>query len=580
EPTKAEKVFIGDLKKRVEKLKDRQDELQKATAIRATFQDHEKQARYDDERSAQIKELSKVEGELKDIYAAHKWELARELKPTDTEKLPDVKKNEHAFYREYFTQSLQPILDAWKEHLGTKFANAVKAGAKNTGMPDSFPENQMFVDIPGDGKFLVNNDPKVLDSVIRGAARGFAKPTFEKQGLPKPTRISVAASEPAKWSYLKRMEEEAMEASTEQERQSAIDTIGNILDFSPSRKSQEPGAIVEYHGKSHIVVGKAEGDSARYTILIPSDSEIGKQVQKWIDDGKPKQFGFDADKAEAAQIEAPNLLLKPTEKSRSSEAGFATPGMLGAEAAATHKIEKGKLEIGDTFVDETGEPRRVTEIEGDTIHTADGTLRTYDGSVEAQGDLNSAKARLAQGGKFHPVEQGKEDNTKSENLTTGESETLEPSKKVEGVPAKSSEAGFATPGMLGAEAAVKGAETIADAAKSVAKYVSEMSKATDIARDLQRGLETLDTSKQADILRGVQTMKVMKTAGMTHADDESIYHHLEDPTVPLKGDQEKWLDDIITPIQQQNTAFYQELTDGGVPIEDYVHRVVKGKAGM
>src|SRR5208282_2577503 len=119
--------------------------------------------------------------------------------------------------------------------------------------------------------------------------------------------------------------------------------------------------------------------------------------------------------------------------------------------------------------------------------------------------------------------------------------------------AEVSEAGFATPSMLGAEAAVKAAENIADAAKSVSQYLGEVKKATEIARDLQRGLETLDTAKQADILRGVQEMKVMKTAGMTKADDENLYHHLEDPEgVTLKGEQEKWLDDIILPIQKQN----------------------------
>jgi hypothetical protein len=121
---------------------------------------------------------------------------------------------------------------------------------------------------------------------------------------------------------------------------------------------------------------------------------------------------------------------------------------------------------------------------------------------------------------------------------------------------------------------------LSEAAEGVAKYLAEAKKATDIARNLQRDLATLSTAKEADILRGVQTMKVMKTAGLTTADDANIYHHLEDPTVELKGDQEKWLDDIILPIQKQNTEFYKELTDGGVPIEDYVHRVVKGKAGM
>ena len=120
-----------------------------------------------------------------------------------------------------------------------------------------------------------------------------------------------------------------------------------------------------------------------------------------------------------------------------------------------------------------------------------------------------------------------------------------------------------------------------EAGKEVGDYLSDVKRKTDHARDLQRGLETLDTAKQADILRGIQVMKAMKTAGLTKADDAAIYHHLEDPEgVKLHGNQDKWLDDIVLPIQAQNEDLYTELTDGGVPIENYVHRVVKGKGGM
>lgn len=137
----------------------------------------------------------------------------------------------------------------------------------------------------------------------------------------------------------------------------------------------------------------------------------------------------------------------------------------------------------------------------------------------------------------------------------------------------SSERGEAKPGEL--------ARTIAEAAGTVGDYLREAKRTTDHARDLQRGLETLDTAKQADILRGVHVMKSMKTAGMTKTDDAAIYHHLENPEgVKLHGKQDKWLDDIILPIQAQNEDLYTELTDGGVPIENYVHRVVKGKGGM
>jgi hypothetical protein len=121
---------------------------------------------------------------------------------------------------------------------------------------------------------------------------------------------------------------------------------------------------------------------------------------------------------------------------------------------------------------------------------------------------------------------------------------------------------------------------VGEAAKAVGDYIGGVRHSTEIARDLQRSLETLDTQKQADILEGINVMKVMKSAGLKHADDEAIYHHLEDPNAKLSDDQQKWLDDIVTPLQKMNTEFYEELKKGGVPIENYVHRVVQGKGGV
>jgi hypothetical protein len=63
------------------------------------------------------------------------------------------------------------------------------------------------------------------------------------------------------------------------------------------------------------------------------------------------------------------------------------------------------LKVGDTFVDSEGEPRRVMEITDDgKVHTADGTEKTYDRDVEHLGEINSARAQLARGGKFIPKE--------------------------------------------------------------------------------------------------------------------------------------------------------------------------------
>ena len=66
----------------------------------------------------------------------------------------------------------------------------------------------------------------------------------------------------------------------------------------------------------------------------------------------------------------------------------------------TTEFAANELKQGDTFVDDKGEPRRVVEIKDGKIETADGTTRSYEGSIDSQTDLNSPKAQLARGGKF------------------------------------------------------------------------------------------------------------------------------------------------------------------------------------
>ena len=121
----------------------------------------------------------------------------------------------------------------------------------------------------------------------------------------------------------------------------------------------------------------------------------------------------------------------------------------------------------------------------------------------------------------------------------------------------------------------------AEAAGTVGNYVREVSRATKIARDLQHGLDTLDTSTHADMLRAKDTFEKLKEQGLTHSSDAAIYHHLEDPEhVALDPRQDDWLDDVALPLDEQNADMFTELTDGGVPVENYVSRSVKSKGGM
>jgi N12 class adenine-specific DNA methylase/broad specificity phosphatase PhoE/2'-5' RNA ligase len=135
------------------------------------------------------------------------------------------------------------------------------------------------------------------------------------------------------------------------------------------------------------------------------------------------------------------------------------------------------------------------------------------------------------------------------------------------------ESGEARPGEL--------TRAVAEAAGTVGNYVREVARATKLARDLQRGLDTLDASTHADMLRAKDTFEKLKKQGLTQASDAAIYDHLEDPeNVPLDARQDDWLDDVALPLDEQNADLYQELTDGGVPVENYVSRSVKSKGGM
>lgn len=136
----------------------------------------------------------------------------------------------------------------------------------------------------------------------------------------------------------------------------------------------------------------------------------------------------------------------------------------------------------------------------------------------------------------------------------------------------SGESGELKPGEL--------AKVISEAAGTAGNYVREVARATELARGLQRGLSSLDTSKEASILRAKETFEKLNKEGLTHAADEALYHHAEDSKLALSPAEKQWLSNVGQPIEKQNTEFFKELTEGGVPIENYVSRSVKDKGGM
>jgi len=84
------------------------------------------------------------------------------------------------------------------------------------------------------------------------------------------------------------------------------------------------------------------------------------------------------------------------------------------------------------------------------------------------------------------------------------------------------------------------------------------------------------------VLRAVQLMQqVNRKYGKGVIEDyEQIYHHLEDPeNLKLSPRQDEILDDTVLPIMEVNDQLASELKGQEVPLENYVHRVVKGKGG-
>lgn len=119
------------------------------------------------------------------------------------------------------------------------------------------------------------------------------------------------------------------------------------------------------------------------------------------------------------------------------------------------------------------------------------------------------------------------------------------------------------------------------AAESVTNFLKETSAKTAIARGVDDKLFSLSKQYEADVLRAVQLMKQVGPLS-TPADQEAIYHHLEDSSVPLDDKQEALLDKIVKPLMNQSAEIRSQLNNAGVPMgeEGYVHRVVKGRSSQ
>ena len=98
------------------------------------------------------------------------------------------------------------------------------------------------------------------------------------------------------------------------------------------------------------------------------------------------------------------------------------------------------------------------------------------------------------------------------------------------------------------------------------------------SRSLQSGLYDLDSQATADVIRA---KRFMESVPGDANDYEAVYHHIEDPTLPLTELQQKILDDYIRPLMASTSATVQEMRDAGAEADStYVHRIVMDRGGF
>lgn len=191
--------------------------------------------------------------------------------------------------------------------------------------------------------------------------------------------------------------------------------VGHTAEGGPIREPQPPLEAAQ----------KAAGHPPTLPETIGPTQEFS---ERW---GEPARSRVEAQREEAAEQanreRGFRVVPRETSPEAKPEEAILSPveaqGKLGRVGkpveggAVTRTYGANEVREGDTFVDDKGEPRRIVEITPDgKIKTADGTARTYEGEIDALGEINSPKAQLARGGKFIPGEK------KTVNATAKEDE--------------------------------------------------------------------------------------------------------------------------------------------------------------
>lgn len=150
------------------------------------------------------------EGKPSEAFA-EKIKEATHLEPANEAELKE-KFTGAAYQREYFKAALEPALAEWKLKLSdSEFQKATKSIYHGVKVIEG--QGQLYVKVPGDGHFLVNNTPFAIEKALKGATRGFAAPRASFNPEAKAKKFSAPKATPeAVEKYRKELAEELRSA--------------------------------------------------------------------------------------------------------------------------------------------------------------------------------------------------------------------------------------------------------------------------------------------------------------------------------------------------------------------------------
>lgn len=137
---------------------------------------------------------------------------------------------------------------------------------------------------------------------------------------------------------------------------------------------------------------------------------------------------------------------------------------------------------------------------------------------------------------------------------------------------KTGESGFAK-----ADIPIALAEGLGRAASAVRTLIESEADKVRISRDLQAGIYELESRFNANVLRATQLLKHLPASAK---DEEAIYHAREDSRVKLTPEQEELKEKWSDPLRADAERAYVKVSQGGMPIEGYVHRQLKDSGGL